>query len=666
MKIDFQNLKQKLLSLKSVSPKSVAASLPTTTQIKKAAHSLLPYGKTIEKVYLFVFLVAFIVLIFKAGGSVATEEIVAILAVGAGGLFILRSLRRKIYFPKVYTSLLCVFLFIALLATIFSVNIYNSLLVLIELFAVGMFSILAYDVIYGKYSRRWILNAFTLVVTIVMLYGIRQYIIDKTALIYPLYLPAYMGTLALAFLPYSLSSAIKTKGFKKYFFMVCTGILGLSLILTFSKVVYVVGLMEIGVFTYVNLFMGRKVLRKDKFYIPLLVLAVIVALVSILLHYKTSSTIPFINTSISDRDVPLSLHLDLYKQAWGSFLSYPIIGSGFGNFKEVSLYHQTGAWNIMYSMYNDLLQPFISAGILGGIAFLSLIGYMLYLMVNKVNFIKIVKKQSPETLELSLGIVAILLMSLYFPVLEVAPILFVLFVFFGILLKALNVDNVKRYYLGNLSIGMINGLALFTIFISAYFYYFNYQYQNIQNSLSTATPAEVEKQLTPLVKFVPIDTEYSSLLSQVYLSQNEVSQASSMVNEALKYDRDSVYLRYSQALIDYFNSNTKGASKVVNKLVSEAPYADPSFYLLVLQLDQQAGNNTVFTKELNAVAKKFPINATYYLYQPIFTDLGYSSSLAKVYLELAILTKNNADITIAGELDPSSLSVFGNGSASAQ
>src|SRR5579872_2332456 len=63
---------------------------------KKTLLSMLPYGKPIEKLYLLVLVVSFGVFLFKEG-SIVTEDKIIVFAVALGGLFVLRSMRKKIY-----------------------------------------------------------------------------------------------------------------------------------------------------------------------------------------------------------------------------------------------------------------------------------------------------------------------------------------------------------------------------------------------------------------------------------------------------------------------------------------------------------------------------------------------------------------------------------------
>jgi hypothetical protein len=626
--------------------------------LKERIVTFLPYGKVIEKLYVAVFLAAFIVLLFKSSGTLNTEDKAMILVVAAGGLFILRSLRSKFVFPRRYTFILSLFLLFAILSTVFSVDIYDSFLRLAELFSVAVLSLLAYDIFQGKFNRRWILNAFTLILCVVVLVSIGMYVHDRTTLTFPLGLNSFMGGIILALLPFSLSSCLKTRKIKRFFFYIATAILLLGAALTFAIPIYIVGGIEIIAFVYINTFTGRKSLRTDRFYVPFLIVVVVVAFLTLGFHSQTSGQIPFDANNLEARSISVGLHLDLLHQGVSTFEHYFLVGSGLNSFSITSAYYQTGAWKLSHYMYNDILQMFPDAGIFGGLLFLALLGYVVYEMFNSQNLKDIFVKQSSETLEVSMGILAILVLSLYYPLLNVPVTLFILFVFIGMFLRDVKVDGNKKIYFGNLSVGIVNGLSIFFILLCGYFLYFAVvQYNAVKNDLSLNKISAAQAPLETLVKFVPFDTQYSLLLSQVYLNQNLVNKALTMNTLATRYNGTSIYVIYSKALVDYYKGDTKQSGQVIASLIAKAPYADPSLYLLSLQLNEK--NTPVFKKELGDIVKRFPVNTAYNNYAQQFTALGYSDALAKVYIEYGLVTNNNAYFKTAQKLSPSEFGVFG-------
>ncbi len=633
--------------------------------IKRTLKNLLPYGKFIEKVYLSILVLVFVILIAKTGNipPVSYEGKVLIMAVGIGGLFILRSLRNKVYFPKTYTVLISLFLVFSIITTIFSVNVYNSMLRLMELFAALLLGVLAYDIVYGKYSRRWLLNTLTTVVVISLLYGIVRYVFpidatSRTSLIYPLGFPVYMGGMILAFLPYTLSSTLKTRGMRRNLFLIASLILLLSLWLTFSQIIYVIGLIEIAVFLYINLFTGRRPLRKDRFYIPLLGVVVVAVILGFVMHFPTSGTIPYTPSSISDRTISPAFRVDLYQQAWHSFATSPLVGTGLGNFKITSVYYLSNPWHLSYYLYNDIFEMFVSEGFIGGFLFVAIFGYILYEIFRKENRIKIFMKQNPETFELTIGILALIVLALFYPILNVETLLFTLFLFVGMLLKDLRIDNFKRFYFGNLSLGAFNGLSVFLVLLTLYFFIINNWYVGVRDAYSSTSNSQlstIQQPVEKIVQFNPLDTEYSAVLSQIYISANQYDKAMNMDKQALKYNSKSPYLIYTQALLNYLKGNSAEAKTQVDALIKNAPYADPSFYLLLLQIDQN--NTPLFTSELKTVAKRFAITDDYYRYQNMFTDLGYADSLSKIYVELALVTKDNSYFSTAQKINPQGFSL---------
>lgn len=621
---------------------------------------ILPDGIIIEKIYLIILFISFIALMYDGGASV-NEVKVLIISVTVGGVFILRSLRGKVYFPKNVIMIFGAFIFITILSTVFSTSIYPSILRFIELFWFGIIIILGYDLLKSGKNRTWLMNSLLFALSIILTISIIFYIKDKTSLIFPLNFPVYLGVLILSLLPYSFISLLENKGYSKIVYFLFTLIFVSSIVLTFSRPIWVFGALEM---ILILILYYKKIIKNSYFYISIASLLVIASAIGILLFFKGSSASIPLNDPYIDRNLPIQYHLDILSIGYNIFKDHALIGIGPDTYNKVSLFYLNNPWKVSTYVYNDVFEFFITEGLIGGILFISLIGYILYRVLNKTEIKKQIKDLDKENISFILGILLIVIFSLYYPLFHVPVLVFILFLYSGAILRKLDKDNARYFTFGMLSEGVINGLVAILILISVYFVFTENKFQSIKTDynnglINISNVADYQKKVEDIVSMNPMKTDYSSFLSSLYIDEAQttpsfINKAIDNTNKSLKYNKQDSALLFEQAVDVYYKdtTHTDTAVKMDKDLLNKVKYGNPLYYLLVIKVDQDSNNNEQLLADMKTVIDRYPLNKDFDMYNSMFSGLGYNAVLYQVYFQYGLMTKNNTYLQEAGKLNP--------------
>ena len=627
-------------------PKRLGSNL-NASSAKNFIRSLIPPGKVFEKFYILIIVAGFTAFLFKPGAFI--DESKLLLFIGAlGGLFLLRMIRGKLSIPQGFVLGYGVFLLICLITAFTGIYVYNSINYLLIAFAAGLATILGFDVVYGRLTRRWILNVFTFVLTLAFSYSLYLYAfssqtatgsVAQTSIVFPLAIPIYNALLILAVFPFVLSSYIRSSSVKKFFYLFSIIIFSLSIYFTFSKAAYIgFGLEIFSVLVFYIKNHRRNLLDINNLF-PLVLSVILMIFLCVHWTFASSGTVPFNANAFADRNLTLPLRSEIYRQAWNTFKSHPILGIGLGNFRFYSLYLQSKPWMLSYYTYDILLNILDSTGIVGLIVFVGFLIYIIRLLFTHAIFTTITSNKYSDGFEILVGFLVLLAASLLYPVESLIPVLFLLFFFMGILLRIYKAKKIKYNY-KNYSTALTS-FTILGVIVALYFFVINFEFvqteSQLQSNSSAATISSKENTLLSLQKYNPFDADYAVVVAQIYLSKQTkqgYNDGLAVLNNTQKFDRLDPDLFYLKNISLYYLGEKNQVIADTTSLLKKSPYINPQMYILPAQIYKDEGNTKRFTSYLKLVTTKFPINNDFKRYQELFTDLGYANTLYQVQLQL--------------------------------
>lgn len=205
---------------------------------------------------------------------------------------------------------------------------------------------------------------------------------------------------------------------KKIFFLLLNLIFLIGFVLSFSRGGILMAILIIFLFEFISWkkFWGREKFNNSmaiagrllRFSVGLL-LTLVLGLSTVGFYYLGEEKIRSLNSPLlrkALRQPPFSSRIEYWRQAVLAFKARPLLGWGLDNFRYLSKKYQK--WPSSWSWYahNHFLQMFVETGAFGGLSFLILIGLILKCILKNIFvFIsKGMKKQRVNPLEIALGI----------------------------------------------------------------------------------------------------------------------------------------------------------------------------------------------------------------------------------------------------------------------
>lgn len=205
-------------------------------------------------------------------------------------------------------------------------------------------------------------------------------------------------------------------------------------------------ILDIAISLLVVFFVSRQSEGRMKLKLNRVLLIVISILIIIGVLFAVYMSVPFVRQAVTnvadkfaDDDGTLSGRTELYALALRLFKQHPIIGIGWGNFREQSLHVYTETNSNTYEVHNVFLQLLCETGIVGLLAFLVTIIWMLVYTIRRFMRVNAANRDSTASKALRLSMYLQLFFITYcFSGNPLYDYIFVVTYFIGIVLLGVN------------------------------------------------------------------------------------------------------------------------------------------------------------------------------------------------------------------------------------
>lgn len=626
-------------------------------------NKLIPPGILVEKAYSILLLLYFFI-IFNKSGLFSLEAILTIGITITTGMFLMMILRRYILIPKAFIFILSIFFLINIISTLFSINLYSSIVRLLELANILVLFLMIYSIMDSQVKIKWMVNGLTFLAFITGFYSL------YTFLKYPNHIyglshssvildPFFWNTIAsiffFTFALLSLYLLLESKSPRlKTILSTQTIVLSVALILTKDKWMFSVALIPIILLVVLQ----YKKLRSNAYWISGIV---IVSLFSaLLINHIAFVHIPktplYTNTVLSENK-GLSQRLSIYGDSLSILKNNFLLGTGPSTFSVAYMNYQTSAWNFTSDGFSEILQNFSELGILGGSVFLFLLGYIYYLSYKYKKFLK--KDLFASILITS--ITGIIVYSLISNALRSYDIFIILFTLIAFYIRNISLKDKKfKNYLIPDKTTILQFVLPILIFIAVIFIYSNdVLYEKVNNYVAGNQPTQGYNYIQKQGNQPTIFSNTYKVYASIYALDAKYNQAISATNKELIYNPKDPEAYYN---ICQYYVDLKNYSKAVgycSKAIKYGPYNDPNYYLiygtLINQLKKGGSEESIYASAL----KKFPLNSNFYQYQQLYIFNNDAGALGDLYVTQSTLINSKSDYNTGLLLNPF-LSIFYN------
>jgi len=552
---------------------------------------------------------------------------------------------------------LLVFTGLSIISLLWSVNRYGTLLSLIPLLLAGYLYLVCTDFLKDKKMIGIWMPIWIAASTIIALAGVPEFITSKIDGRYSGLIGWPNAFAGYIIAPFLLSSYMYTKSKSKYsyLYLMASGVMFSTFILTFSRAAFLI--MGILIALYILIYFKNKDLIKS-LVISLLIGAFLAGGLYFVKNniFKNTANNNITSSSTKSSELLQSSLADR-KSYWLSSVSIYrdnlFIGTGLGTFKSVYPKYQRNASAETNYPHSYFLETLTEVGIIGGVILLALVIYLLKLLFkNKKSLISIC----------ALAAIGIIGHSFLDNDLSYPAILFTLIMLLSIISvsvndslninqKIIHYKKVYKYFILFLAIGL------------SYLSYLHFQAKSLSNAIilnSTDNRSVIYDLYNDLNKSSfnnpkNLNSE-ANLILQELSDQNKnqnLNKAESLVNKSLLFNTTNGYTYFLLAEIDYFKGDKKAAKLNIEKSIQKDPYNNPRAYLLFSRILAEEDNKQEAISNLNIISSQYDEQT---INKKIGFNPGLRQEIANIYLykgllQISLGNKEEAKISIKKSID---------------
>ncbi len=614
----------------------------------------------IFKIYMYWFLLLIGVFMFFQG-RISSEYSTLLMILFASGLFILRFLRGNIYLYKKHIYLLITFLVILCISTIYSINIYKSILGLVLFLSVFIIFVLTFDIFSNTKIIKWFLAWLLFLGSIFSIFGIYLYFTGASSNFISTFSNSFESvSFLLLIIPISFYFYISSKNlYLKTINLFTLSLLYISSVLAFNYFGYGVILLE----TLLLIILFRRYIYKD--ILKFILLIFVVGIFSfIFIHFHKPQVL--LNSSNLSNVINLTQNqrVSLYKKEISIMFNKPFFGYGLSTFSNVFKKFQYAPWLYLKNSFSTYMSIFIDTGILGGLAvFIFIISFIYNAWFSIKENLKYFKytKNIPNNLvyfPLYISIFSIFVYAIFYDILFLVPIMSLLFILIGISFRNFKTEDILSIRLSNSILILSLILFIFGIFLFLSTTFFNDGTKILSNvNLNKSEIITSKGYFKNSISFLPINSNSYYEMGLIDESLKNYKGAVNNLDLSLKYNNFSPKIYYELGKI-YFNTHKyKKSLYYFKKAYNFNRYYSPN-YILGLGEFYMYRKNPILEKSiyLQAINKYFPLNKFHKKYNNVFFNNNMNNIVDQMYINLFNLTKNKKYIEESSSL--SSISIF--------
>lgn len=572
----------------------------------------------------------FLLLFLTFFGQSLDPELKVILVGSIGsGIFLARR-RIKDFIPSEFVIFYLLFWSVNILASIFSIHLYPSLLKDLEQVAY-LFIILSIPLIAKNQKITNVLILGILIIGLLAsLAGISHYLFvqkPRIALTQPLGWHTTTASLLILAIPLALVRFLETKDDKKpikIFYFLINFFLITALLLTFSKGAYVSFVLEVVILFFLLKKVVLKIPKKALAYLAVGSLTLIILTGTI---YGGGRIIPG-QVTLGKFKISYIQRSYTLEKASAMISAKPLFGWGPATFPDVFRKYQGRPWLYASSAHNQYLEMATEGGLLVLLLFLGLLFIILRAFLKQYGR-KAVNSETKMTIGLFAGISGFLIHNLF----ESNLIIPILSLIFWTEAGAILFLADSKAGANNMILKKVLSLLAIMVLVSSFFLTWHYsQFKSLQKTITRTDVSkenllQAAQKLEKLFSTLP-NEKYLFWQAQAYSRLGKNHLAVEKLRETHRHHPYNPEILYRLAQLHYEDENLASTSAFLEEAINFNPYTNTKYHLFLaniyLELNKEGEAKKVLEEALNLY---FPKNEAYYAYKYIYDFTGDSRNL---------------------------------------